>query len=188
MDEVRKPSNSACYTPSSEPYRIYLLITISHWNFNDLYTSYMIIRQNSVQISRSTCPLCSCHYRAFASGRSLSKQTWRAAVKRSSCCTTTRGAAGYDINDPAWQIWTCFLIATCWSMIYNKDFTTCRSCSVSMLTSGEPPRHPSLQPQYVLRQGTEKQNWLLHSGLYLCSFSFFSSFLLIFFFTAPPVY
>jgi hypothetical protein len=23
MDKVRKPSNSVCYTPSSEPYRIY---------------------------------------------------------------------------------------------------------------------------------------------------------------------
>jgi hypothetical protein len=26
MDKVRKPSNSVCYTPSSEPYRIYILL------------------------------------------------------------------------------------------------------------------------------------------------------------------
>jgi hypothetical protein len=26
MDKVRNPSNSVCYTPSSEPYRIYLFI------------------------------------------------------------------------------------------------------------------------------------------------------------------
>jgi hypothetical protein len=28
MDKVRKPSNSVCYTPSSEPYRIYLGLNI----------------------------------------------------------------------------------------------------------------------------------------------------------------
>jgi hypothetical protein len=30
MDKVRNPSNSVCYTPSSEPYRIYsYLVTIT---------------------------------------------------------------------------------------------------------------------------------------------------------------
>jgi hypothetical protein len=28
MDEVRKPINSVCYTPSSEPYRIYPQTTL----------------------------------------------------------------------------------------------------------------------------------------------------------------
>jgi hypothetical protein len=28
MDKVRKPSNSVCYTPSSEPYRIYVFLLI----------------------------------------------------------------------------------------------------------------------------------------------------------------
>jgi hypothetical protein len=26
MDKVRNPSNSVCYTPSSEPYRIYMIM------------------------------------------------------------------------------------------------------------------------------------------------------------------
>jgi hypothetical protein len=29
MDEVRKPINSVCYIPSSEPYKIYFCISIS---------------------------------------------------------------------------------------------------------------------------------------------------------------
>jgi hypothetical protein len=33
MDEVQKPSNSECYTPSSEPFRIYVHIAHAIWNY-----------------------------------------------------------------------------------------------------------------------------------------------------------
>jgi hypothetical protein len=39
MNKVRKPINSVCYTPSSEPYRIYFL-SLNHYQIN---TGQMII-------------------------------------------------------------------------------------------------------------------------------------------------
>jgi hypothetical protein len=36
MEKVQKPSNSVCYTPLSEPYKIYVNIFISHKN-SDIY-------------------------------------------------------------------------------------------------------------------------------------------------------
>jgi hypothetical protein len=40
MDKVRKPSNSVCYTSSSEPYRIYLYWHIVHIAFYDTLLGY----------------------------------------------------------------------------------------------------------------------------------------------------
>jgi hypothetical protein len=33
MDKVRNPSNSVCYTPSSEPYRIYMVVIVENDTF-----------------------------------------------------------------------------------------------------------------------------------------------------------
>jgi hypothetical protein len=36
MDEVRKPTNSVCYTPSSEPYRINIKIDHEETGWGDM--------------------------------------------------------------------------------------------------------------------------------------------------------
>jgi hypothetical protein len=46
MDKVRKPSNSVCYTPSSEPYRIYLVYITSNIQTVELPAIFQSSREN----------------------------------------------------------------------------------------------------------------------------------------------
>jgi hypothetical protein len=50
MDEVRKPINSVCYTPSSEPYRIYFLNSYLETHKHMLITITLLV----VSFSRET--------------------------------------------------------------------------------------------------------------------------------------
>jgi hypothetical protein len=50
MEKVQKPSNSVCYTPSSEPYRIYM--TIVFWSmYLCIWLSFCLSVNQSVHTS-----------------------------------------------------------------------------------------------------------------------------------------
>jgi hypothetical protein len=92
MGIVRKPSNSVCYTPSSEPYRIYFLFVILHLAKENL---------RELQASSKFFPG-QCRMESVIKGNKWLNWTTQSSVSsRQELCRCSGGLVSYEVLQSA---------------------------------------------------------------------------------------